>query len=366
MKTQIIVKTLLVLTTLAPAPASFGAGAAPGEKALPRFTHPREITNPYLPLADLKRDILESKSGRIERAAKPELRKTFQIGGQTVEALVVVDREFEDGKLAEVALDYFAQADDGAVYYLGEDVDEYQNGKVVGHSGAWLFGRDTQRLGLLMPGRPRVGDQFRSEDAPKISWEEDEAISVSETVTVPLGSYRGCVKIKEKLSDGTVEFKYYAPGVGCVKEEEPDKQFVLTSHETRQTKPPSAKAKQGDPNAQSHSAQGSGSPKPEPQDPLARAALSLVGADPFAEAYWNDAINDPSLPAQERQDLIEDLNEDGLSDPQHPGPQDLPLIASRIALIEQLAPFAMDPVNADAFAEAYKDLVNLLRGQAPQ
>ena len=99
--------------------------------------------------------------------------------------------------------------------------------------------------------------------------------------------------------------------------------------------------------------------KPPIQDPMARAALAYVGADPDAEMYWYQAINDPSLPAQERQDLIEDLNEDGLSDPHHPTTDDLPLILSRIELIEEVVWDAMDEVNADAFLEAYKDLVNL-------
>ena len=78
------------------------------------------------------------------------------------------------------------------------------------------------------------------------------------------------------------------------------------------------------------------------------------------------AINDPNLPAEERKDLIEDLNEDGLSDPKHPGPEDLPLILNRLQLIEELAPDAMDRVNADAFAEAYKDLNNMLAGKPVQ
>jgi hypothetical protein len=109
-----------------------------------------------------------------------------------------------------------------------------------------------------------------------------------------------------------------------------------------------------------------GSQKPSPQDPLARLALSQVGADLEAEAYWYEAINDPTLPAQERQDLIEDLNEDGLSNPRRPSAEDMPLILSRLRLLEELAPYAMDDVNADAFAEAYKDLIGLLNGQPPQ
>jgi hypothetical protein len=99
--------------------------------------------------------------------------------------------------------------------------------------------------------------------------------------------------------------------------------------------------------------------KPDLQDPVARVALSLVGEDPEAEAYWIYAINNPDLPAHERQDLIEDLNEDGLSDPRNPSIDDLPLIIARLQLIEELVPEAMDQVNADAFQEAYRDLVNL-------
>ena len=99
--------------------------------------------------------------------------------------------------------------------------------------------------------------------------------------------------------------------------------------------------------------------KPEPKDPLAREALCLVGADPEAEEYWIGAINDASLAGHERQDLIEDLNEEGFADPKHPTVADLPLILSRIQIIEELAPDAMDKVNADAFSEAYKDLVNM-------
>jgi hypothetical protein len=206
----------------------------PGNVAkLPPFSHPREITNPYLPLASLKQDILENKSERVERTAKPEVKKTFVIGGQTIEALAVEDTEFVGGKLAEITLDYFAQDDDGNVYYLGEDVDEYKNGKVSGHSGAWRLGKDTQTPGVLMPAHPKVGDKFMSEDVPKITWEKDEVVSISETVTVPAGTFFNCVKIKETASDGDTEIKFYAPGVGCIEEIERKTGLPLKSHTTK-------------------------------------------------------------------------------------------------------------------------------------
>jgi hypothetical protein len=103
-------------------------------------------------------------------------------------------------------------------------------------------------------------------------------------------------------------------------------------------------------------------PAKEPlADPFARIALTFVGTDPEAEAYWFAAINDLSLPANERQDLIEDLNEEGLPDPRHPTAEDLPLIFNRLALIETIGPDAADEVNFDAFREAYKDLLNLAK-----
>lgn len=99
-------------------------------------------------------------------------------------------------------------------------------------------------------------------------------------------------------------------------------------------------------------------PKPSLQDPTARIAMSFVGADPEAEAYWLEAIFDPSLPDREREDLMEDLNEEGLSDHKRPGPEDLPLIINRLALIEQIAPEA-DEFMLRHLQEAYQDLVNL-------
>jgi hypothetical protein len=112
------------------------------------------------------------------------------------------------------------------------------------------------------------------------------------------------------------------------------------------TNAPPRKAKPGQPVNQD----------PPTTDDLARTALAFVGFDADAEEYWAGAINDPSLPSGERRNLIEDLNEDGFSDPRHPTMDDLPLIISRLGIIEQMGPDAMDQVNAEAFAEADKDL----------
>ena len=202
-----------------------------------KFSHPRDITNPLLPLAYLRQDILEGTEGgmkvRIERTILPKKHKMFKIAGQTIDALVMEDREIKNGELEEVTLDYFAQDDEGNVYYLGEDVDEYENGKVKGHSGAWLLGKDTQNPGVIIPAHPKVGDKFKSEDVNKEINENDEVVSVGETVSVPAGTYENCVKVKELLADGEVEFKFYAPGVGVVREVPAGGDVVLKSHATK-------------------------------------------------------------------------------------------------------------------------------------
>ena len=108
MKKNICLKSILAVALL----ASGYSVVFAGETTAPAFSHPREITNPYLPLASLKQDILENKDERVERTAKPEANKIFHIGGQPIAALAVEDKEFAGGKLTEITLDYFAQDDD--------------------------------------------------------------------------------------------------------------------------------------------------------------------------------------------------------------------------------------------------------------
>lgn len=198
----------------------------------PVFSDPTAITNPYLPLAALNQDILVgTESGAPVRVVRTRTGATrnFSVEGQPVAAMIVVDSVFVSGELDEVALDYFAQSDDGTVYYLGEDVDLYQGGVVVGHEGSWLYGVQARTLGVMMPAAAKQGDRYVSENAPPVTVENDEIVSDTATVTVPAGTYANCLKVKE-VSNGVVEYKYYAPGVGVVDEVPPEGRVSLTSH----------------------------------------------------------------------------------------------------------------------------------------
>lgn len=91
----------------------------------------------------------------------------------------------------------------------------------------------------------------------------------------------------------------------------------------------------------------------------ARESLARVGMDDEAGEFWYSAINSPDLSASERKNLIEDLNETGFADPKNLTANDLPLIESRIAILEQLGPETSDEINVAAMQEAYKDLLNM-------
>ena len=197
------------------------------------FGNPTAITNPYLPLSNLHQDILEGMEGskkiRIERTMKPGTR-TFLVHGKKVTARLMEDRDYANGKLTEVTLDYIAQDDSGAVRYMGEKVDEYKAGKIVGHKGAWLTGEHNALPGVLIPAHPKVGDTFHSENVPGIAVESDEIVAVDETVQVSSRTYTHCVKVKESVEGEEPEYKYYAPRVGVVREVPAGGDVRLISH----------------------------------------------------------------------------------------------------------------------------------------
>jgi hypothetical protein len=112
-------------------------------------------------------------------------------------------------------------------------VDEYKEGKIVSHDGSWLFGKDTPAPGLLFPAEPKLDQKWRSEDVSKEVGEQDEIVSTAATAKTPAGEFRDCVKVKESLADGTTEYKFYAKGVGVVREVPPEGDELLVSHETR-------------------------------------------------------------------------------------------------------------------------------------
>jgi len=138
-----------------------------------------------------------------------------------VETRIVEERETKGGRLVEVSRNFFAfNTADRGVYYFGEEVDIYKDGKVVDHEGAWESGRDGARFGLMMPGRPEVGDRFYQEVAPEKALDRAEIVSADASLKTPAGEFKDCLKVAETtpLEKGGKEYKIYAPGIGLIKD----------------------------------------------------------------------------------------------------------------------------------------------------
>ncbi len=198
-------------TTLVTAPES-----ARVDLAVPTFSNPTVVTNPRFPIAELDQVIqLGEEAGatlRFEVTLLPDT-KVIEWNGQQVETLVSQFVAYENERVLEVAVDFFAQADDGAVWYFGEDVANYVDGAIDNTDGTWLAGKDGPP-GMIMPADPQVGDVYRPENIPGFVFEEVTVRAVDETVEGPTGPVEGAIVVQELLMDGLLEDKTFAPGYG--------------------------------------------------------------------------------------------------------------------------------------------------------
>jgi hypothetical protein len=210
----------------------------------PTFSNPLDITNPFHPFQSGGVKIFQGSDGRTRMVGihlyLTESR-SFSWNGTTVNCRVLREIAFEDGQLVEISDNYFAQADDGTVYYFGEVVDNYEDGVVVNNNGSWLVGGPTllsdppttandNNPTVFMPANPEVGDVFKPEDLIPVVDETAEVVRVGVKVKVPAGSYEDTIAIDETsaLEPGTTT-KWYAPGVGVVREKAKREQLNLIS-----------------------------------------------------------------------------------------------------------------------------------------
>jgi hypothetical protein len=137
-----------------------------------------------------------------------------------IECVVVDDRVTEDGKLTEQTYDWYAQDKKGNVWYFGEDSKEYENGKVKTTAGSWEAGVDGAKPGIIMPADPKVGETYRQEYYKGEAEDMARALKLDGSVTVPYGSFDHVLVTNEwtPLEPNVAEHKYYAAGVGNVKE----------------------------------------------------------------------------------------------------------------------------------------------------
>jgi hypothetical protein len=179
-----------------------------------RFTGP--IDNPLWPLTPGTTFVF----GGDEDVTVEVTSETRTILG--IEAVVVRDTVREGGEVIEDTFDWYAQDDDGNVWYLGEDTKEYEGGQVVSTAGSWEAGVDGAQPGIVMHAQPpAAGEPYRQEYYPCEAEDEAEVAETGVAVSVTFGDFTDCIKTREftRLDPEVNEHKYYCAGIGLVLEE---------------------------------------------------------------------------------------------------------------------------------------------------
>lgn len=176
------------------------------------------VDNPYFPL----------KPGRRMRYEDPLSGETLVIevthrtkNVMGVRSVVVIETVAENGQTVEISENWFAQDRDGTVWYFGELSRDFQDGVPVSTAGSWEAGVNGALPGIIMQAQPEPGDTYFQEHAPGVAEDMASVQSVTWSESTPSGTYSGVLKTKEwtPLEGGSVEYKYYAPGVGLILEE---------------------------------------------------------------------------------------------------------------------------------------------------
>ncbi len=134
-----------------------------------------------------------------------------------IEARVIRDVVSENGTPVEITDDWYAQDRDGNVWYLGEAVENYEDGKLVDSAGSFEAGVDGAQAGIAMPANPEPGLSYRQEYYQGEA--EDRAVVITvgeEQVEVPFGYFTGVLMTRDLVptEPKVQELKFYARGVG--------------------------------------------------------------------------------------------------------------------------------------------------------
>ena len=143
---------------------------------------------------------------------------------RTITTRVVQEFETADGEIAEISRNFFAICQPSRdVYYFGEEVDNYEDGRIVNHDGAWLAGRRGAGPGVIMPDAAfLIGSRYYQERAAGVALDRAEHVANDLEIDVPAGFMEDCVQVNETspLEPKSASTKVYCPGKGLVRDDE--------------------------------------------------------------------------------------------------------------------------------------------------
>ena len=177
------------------------------------------IDNPYWPMSPGTKWVYsETDTKGTNQKVVVEVTDETKMIANGIEARVVRDSVTENGAPVEITDDWYAQDKAGNIWYLGEHVTNYKNGKVVGHGGSFEAGVDGAQPGIAMPADPDPGLSYRQEYYKGEAEDKAAVITIGEEqVQVPLGYFdKGVLMTRDLVptEPKVQELKFYAPNVG--------------------------------------------------------------------------------------------------------------------------------------------------------
>jgi len=186
------------------------------------------VDNPYFPLTPGTTYRYADKTGTETLVIEVTSRTRTIMGVRTI---VVVETGAVNGQTVEISENWFAQDRDGNVWNFGESTQDFDNGSPGSTAGSWEAGVNGAQPGIIMKAQPQPGDTYFQEHAPGVAEDMATVQQVGLSTSTALRSFSGVIKTKEwnNLESGSVEFKYYAPGIGLIREEQGIKGLELVS-----------------------------------------------------------------------------------------------------------------------------------------
>jgi hypothetical protein len=188
------------------------------------FSNPTNIDNQWMPMKPGSRTVYEGTIVDEDNEKLPfrlefivtDLTKDIS-GVDTVVAWIV---DYKDGELVEKEIAFYAQDDDGTVWYLGEHPEEYEDGNFI-DAPTWIHGYQDARAGIKMHADPMTGSpSFSQGYGPSVDFMDRGMVSQTGIENcVPLGCYKDVVVIDEftLVEPNAFQLKYYAPGIGNIR-----------------------------------------------------------------------------------------------------------------------------------------------------
>jgi hypothetical protein len=177
-----------------------------------------EVSNEYLPMKVGNKWVYEgSGEAAGERIEVEVLPETKEILG--IQATVVSDKAFVDGKLLEETVDWYAQDDQGRVWYLGEDTTSFEKPQ-PSKAGSWEAGVNGAKPGVVMFADGHVNQPYYQEYLAGEAEDEGIVLTQNGQVAVADQHFTDVVITQDAtaLDPDHIELKFYAPGVGMVME----------------------------------------------------------------------------------------------------------------------------------------------------